>query len=252
MKRSHVPFIGVLAFTGILAATHHGSAFGGLGMVPSVRSESAGGNVTLRAMRNDDEKEKARAKVREQEAGTYIPEILLARDSSLARWKPRKPPITVWVQSRPDLEDWDEEYLESVSDAFMAWDSAMTSRAHWPSVELPIRFRMVRDSLDAEIHVTWISKFNEQISGRTRWSRDNDWWIVNASIMLAIHHQQGDRLDKSAMKAMALHEVGHLLGLDHTTNTGSIMAPRVRIRDLAAVDIATVRVLYTVPAGSLR
>ena len=242
MKRSHVPFIGALACIGTLAAAHHGSAFSGLGAVPSVRSESAGGNVTLRALRNDDEKEKARAKVREQEAGTYIPEILLARDSSLARWKPRTRPITVWVQSRPDLDDWDEEYLESVSEAFMAWDA----------VELPIRFRMVSDSTNAEIHVTWIPKFNEQISGRTRWSRDDNWWIVNASIMLAIHHQQGDRLDKSAMKAMALHEVGHLLGLDHTTNSGSIMAPRVRIRDLAPVDIATVKVLYTVPAGSLR
>ena len=118
--------------------------------------------------------------------------------------------------------------------------------------ELPVRFVMVRDSTDAEIHVTWINRFNEQISGRTKWSRDNGWWIVNASITLAIHHQQGDRLDKSAMKAMALHEVGHLLGLDHTTNPGSIMAPRVRIRDLADVDVATVKVHYSVPAGTLR
>ena len=244
MKRINVPFIGLIACIGTFAAAHHESAFPRFSTVPSVRSESAGGNVSLRALRNlrDDEKEKARAKIRDQEADTYIREILLARDSSLARWKPRTRPIPVWVQSRPDLEDWNEEYLDAVSDAFMAWDA----------VELPVRFRMVRDSTDAEIHVSWIPKFNEQISGRTRWSRDDNWWIVNASIMLAIHHQQGDRLDKSAMKAMALHEVGHLLGLDHTANAGSIMAPRVRIRELAAVDVATVRVLYSVPAGTLR
>jgi predicted Zn-dependent protease len=149
----------------------------------------------------------------------------------------------VWVQYRPDLEDWDVEYIEAVSDAFMAWDA----------VELPgLRFRMVSDSAQADIHVTWIAKFNEQISGRTRWSRDENWWIVSAGIQLAIHHQQGDRLDQSAMKAMALHEVGHLLGLDHTSNSGSIMAPRVRIRDLAPIDIKTARGLYSVAAGSLR
>jgi hypothetical protein len=210
--------------------------------VPTVRAESAGGNVSLRAFSND-EKEKARAYVREHESDTYLPEILLARDSSLARWKARPRPLAVWVQQRPDLEDWDEEYVNAVSEAFMAWDA----------VELQgLRFRMERDSTKADIEVSWVPKFNEQISGRTRWSRDENWWIVGGSIILAIHHQQGDRLDQSAMKAMALHEVGHLIGLDHTTNPGSIMAPRVRIRDLAPIDINTAKVLYSVGAGSLR
>lgn len=242
MKRIGIPFIGLVVCVSTIAATQHGSARRGATTVPAVRSESAGGNVSLRALNDDDEKEKARAKVRDGEAGTYIKEILIERDSSLARWRAREAPVTVWVQSRPDLKDWNDAYVTSVSDAFMAWDA----------VKLPVRFRMVKDSTDAEIHVTWLDKFNEPISGRTRWSRDDNWWIVNASILLAIHHQQGDQLDESAMKAMALHEVGHLLGLDHTQNVGSIMAPRVRIRDLAPIDVATVRVLYSVNAGTLR
>ena len=242
MKRSHISFIGILAFTCLLTAAHDEPAWARFGRVPAVRAESAGGNVSLRAISNDDDKEKARAKLREHENDTYLPEILLARDSSLARWKTRPRPLSVWVQQRPDLEDWDEEYVRAVSDAFMAWDS----------VKLPVGFRMESDSSKADIEVTWVAKFNEQISGRTRWSRDENWWIVGGSIVLAIHHQQGDRLDESAMKAMALHEVGHLLGLDHTTNPGSIMAPRVRIRDLAPIDINTARVLYSVGAGSLR
>ncbi|HET9425347.1 MAG TPA: matrixin family metalloprotease [Gemmatimonadaceae bacterium] len=242
MKRIVIPFIGLSACIGTLAASHARPHLGGLSSVPAIKAESAGGNVSLRAALRDDDKAKARAKVRDQEAGTYIPEILLARDSSLARWRARERPVTVWVQSRPDLSDWNPDYIDAVSDAFMSWDA----------VELPVRFRMVRDSTDAEVHVTWLDRFGEPISGRTRWSRDDGWWIVNASIMLAIHHQSGDRLDRSAMKAMALHEVGHLLGLDHTSNVGSIMAPRVRVRDLADVDVATVRVLYSVPAGTLR
>lgn len=241
MKRSHFPLLGMFAVIVAFAKTHHESA-SRPGVAPAVRAESAGGNVSLRAVRNDDDKEKARKKLREHQADTYLPEILLARDSSLARWKPRTRPLAVWVQERPDLEDWSDEYVGAVSEAFTQWDD----------VKLPIRFRMVSDSSEADVHITWLSKFNEQISGKTRWSRDENWWIVSGDIQLAIHHQQGDRLDRSAMKAMTLHEVGHLLGLDHTMNSGSIMAPRVRIRDLAEIDKTTARVLYSVGAGSLK
>jgi predicted Zn-dependent protease len=54
------------------------------------------------------------------------------------------------------------------------------------------------------------------------------------------------------MCAMALHEIGHLLGLDHTADSSSIMAPRVRVRELSDADRATVRLLYALPAGPLR
>jgi predicted Zn-dependent protease len=51
---------------------------------------------------------------------------------------------------------------------------------------------------------------------------------------------------------MALHEVGHLLGLDHAASPEHIMSARVRVRDLSEADRATVRLLYAVPAGSLK
>src|SRR5260370_989761 len=81
----------------------------------------------------------------------------------------------------------------------------------------------------AEIHVSWIDHFTQPISGRTRWSRDDDWEITDANIVLAVHHSGGERLDFESMHAMALHEVGHLLGLDHTSDSLSVMAPRVRV-----------------------
>jgi predicted Zn-dependent protease len=59
-------------------------------------------------------------------------------------------------------------------------------------------------------------------------------------------------LDEEAMRAMALHEIGHLLGLDHTQDATSIMAPKVRVRDLSAADRATVRLLYSLPPGPVR
>jgi hypothetical protein len=102
------------------------------------------------------------------------------------------------------------------------------------------------------VHVTWIDHFTQPISGRTRWSRDDDWLITDANIILAVHHSQGDALDAESMRAMALHEVGHLLGLDHTRDATSIMAPLVRARQLTDADRATVRLVYALPAGPLR
>ncbi len=247
MSRISVPFIGLVATVVAMAATRPTTA-GKWTAIPTVRNESAGGTVTLPTMKfvtgdDDDARATARAKLRNGQAGTYISEILLERDSALARWHDRPlQPVTVWVQSAPQLDDWNDDYVQSVANAFRSWDA----------VELPIRFKVVPDSAAAEVHVTWVDRFDAPISGRTRWSRDDKWWIINASIVLAVHHQQGEVLDKSAMKAMALHEVGHLLGLDHTIDPGSIMAPRVRVRDLTDVDKATIKLIYSIPAGALR
>jgi predicted Zn-dependent protease len=119
----------------------------------------------------------------------------------------------------------------------------------WSALRLPVRFTFVDDSANAEVHVNWIDRFNEPISGRTRWARDDDWVITDANITLAVHHNRGEQLDEDAMRAMALHEIGHLLGLDHTTDSLSIMAPKVRVRQLSDADRATVRLLYALPAG---
>jgi hypothetical protein len=137
------------------------------------------------------------------------------------------------------VRDFTKDYVEKVRAAFEEWDA----------LELPVRFAFVTDSAGAEVHVNWVDHFNEPISGRTRWARDDDWIITDANIVLAIHHSQGDQLDEQAMRAMAMHEIGHLLGLDHTTDNQSIMAARVRVRELSDMDRATVRLLYALPAG---
>jgi hypothetical protein len=191
----------------------------------------------------DDDRAAIRRKVRDAEATTYIADILHQRDSSLARWADRNGiPLTVWIQPRSSVHGFAASYIANVRDAFREWDA----------LHLPVSFAFVNDSADADVHVNWIDRFDEPISGRTRWARDDDWAITDANIMLAVHHHQGDQLDDDAMRAMALHEIGHLLGLDHTTDSLSIMAPRVRVRELSDADRATIRLLYALPAGPLR
>ena len=175
--------------------------------------------------------------------GTYISEILGERDSALARWPERlTQPVRVWVGSNPAIEGWDDSYPDRVRDAF----------DQWADLGIPVKFTFVRDSTDADVHVSWIDHFDSPISGKTVWARDSKWWIVSANITLALHHNAGELLDPKAIHAIALHEVGHLLGLDHTADTTNIMTARVRVRDLSEADRATMKLLYSLPPGSVK
>jgi hypothetical protein len=184
-----------------------------------------------------------RRRIQLGENGTYIGEILGERDSALARWPERTTqPVRVWVGNNPTIEGWDATYPDRVRDAF----------DQWSNLGIPVKFTFVRDSVDADVHVSWIDHFDSPISGKTIWARDSKWWIVTANITLALHHNAGELLDARAIHAIALHEVGHLLGLDHTADTANIMTARVRVRDLSEADRATMKLLYSLPPGSVK
>jgi hypothetical protein len=184
-----------------------------------------------------------RRRLMEGETGTYIGDILGARDSALARWPERLvDPLRVWIQSGDSIADWKPEFVDQTRDAFVTWQNT----------GVPVAFVFVHDSSSADVHVTWRDHFDEQISGKTMWARDENWWIVEANISIALHHNRGEPLDASAVRAIALHEVGHLLGLDHSADTTNIMTARVRVRDLSVADRATMRLLYSLPPGSVK
>lgn len=181
-------------------------------------------------------------RVRELSGGTFINDVIAAHDSALARWPDRLVnPLRVWIQNGTWLSDWDDERSAIVRRAFTSWSET----------GLPLLFTFVLDSAAADVHVTWTDRFNESISGKTLWAHNDAWWIVDASIQLAVHHRDGTALDPDATRAIALHEVGHLIGLDHTRDTTSIMTPRVRVKELSTADRSTAFLLYSLPPGPL-
>ncbi|HEX4684168.1 MAG TPA: matrixin family metalloprotease [Gemmatimonadaceae bacterium] len=253
MKRAVIPFLSLALGICVLGAfqsspiaepkpvRHVGISSGALArMLAAVTAMPSRGNDDHD---DNDDHTAARRRLLEGQAGTYIGDILLERDSSLARWPDREGmPLSVWIQPKSPLANFSSAFVGQVREAFREWDE----------VELPLHFRFVNDSASAEVHVTWIDRFDEPISGRTRWERDDAWEITSANIVLALRHHQGDRLDDESVRAMALHEIGHLLGLDHTTDSLSVMAPKVRVRQLSQADRATARLLYALPSGPVR
>jgi hypothetical protein len=174
--------------------------------------------------------------------GTFIDDMLREGDSTLARWPVRaSAPIAVWVERATHVPGWREEFAAHARDAFWRWEL----------VGLPLRFVVVADSAAAEVHV----RFTERLSvgtriGSTRRVHDQHWWVVDADITIATHSVDGRPLDESTVRTAALHEVGHLLGLGHAADTTSIMAPRAYgTTDLSPRDLATVRLLYSLPPG---
>ena len=173
---------------------------------------------------------------------TYIDAILAQRNDYVARWIDRRDhPITVWVQPKasPNIRDFWPDFRDRVRDAFYTWAAA----------GVPLRFLFVDDSMAAEVRVRWVDKFSDQAAGKTYWARDQNWWIVDADIELAVHRSTGEAFDGQAVRTIALHEVGHLIGLDHSPNTEDVMSARVHVTGLSAADLRTASLIYKLPPG---
>lgn len=187
-----------------------------------------------------------RAVIASRGTGTFIPDILRLSDSTLQRWPDRRAtPLRVYVSDEGPKASGHvrDDYLQAVREAFTIWEG----------VELPIRFAFVTDSALADITVSWVTDFNgDPVLGRTKVVRDSKFWIVRSDVQLAtMRRDASGQLDPTVVRALAIHEIGHGIGLDHASDTTVIMAPKIRARAITVADKATAQLLYSVPPGSV-
>jgi hypothetical protein len=162
---------------------------------------------------------------------------ILGDPAPVPRWPARlSDPIRVWIEPSPMLG-----FDERVRGAF----------GEWTDIGLPLRFVFVDRARDAEIRVRWTDQL-ERKTGNTVWRVDRDGWMHASDVLLATHLSDGRVLDVRSLRAIALHEVGHAIGLAHSDDRHDVMAPLVRVASLSPEDRATARMLYALPAGHLR
>lgn len=184
-----------------------------------------------------------RRRIRESAGFTYLNEIVAAsRDSMLHRWvRGADDPVRVWF-APPGAAGANPGFDDAVRDAF----------ARWTLSGVPVRFAFVDDSARADVLVRWRAQFDTDRTGQTDLAWDGDGRLVSAVVTIATHDPRGRPLGAEDVRAVALHEVGHVLGLDHSPDSADVMFPTTIAHDLSARDVATAILLYDLAPGSLR
>jgi len=202
-------------------------------------------SVTLQAQpgRVIDPAAKSEFLRRIRESGTYLPTMIAESDSMLRRWPDRvSRPLRVFLEPS-DVDGVNADKLRSVRDAFRRWERVP---------EIPVDFAYVDTADDADVTVKWIRSFSMERAGQAEVLWQMDGWLRSGTLTLATHTQRGRPLSTDAVFTVALHEIGHLLGLGHSDDPHDVMFPTTGVHDLTRRDRQTAMLLYLVPPGSLK
>lgn len=184
-----------------------------------------------------------RRRIRASAGLTYLNEIVAASaDSMLHRWDNRiLDRVRVWlVPSR--VANFQPSFLDAVRRAFQQWQEA----------GVPVRFNLDADSASAEVQFRWRIQFEGERTGQTELVWDEDGHLVHGTVTLATFDPKGQPLGPEDVRVVAEHEIGHLIGLDHSPDSTDLMFTPTKVRDLSARDIQTALLLYRLAPGSLR
>jgi len=184
-----------------------------------------------------------RRRIRASAGLTYLNDIVAASaDSGLHRWDNRtSPPVRVYLTTAT-VANFQPAFLDAVRNAFQAWEQA----------GVPVRFALDADSASAEVRFQWRIQFEGERTGQTDLEWDADGRLTGGVVTLATFDPKGQPLTSDDLRVMAMHEIGHLIGLDHSHDPGDLMYAAPKVRELSARDIATALLLYQLAPGLLR
>jgi hypothetical protein len=164
--------------------------------------------------------------------------------------------IRVLVVPQDDASWWKPSYLNATLRSIAEWNNAVQAFAlNYSNFAYLSELRMVPTvshalSYSFDVYVSWTQALSASADeiGLTTTTYGSSGMIINSTIRLAAEDSRGDVLKEVDMQNVALHELGHSLGLRHSSYSGDVMYPRLAlnhpVEGLSTLDLFGVSTVF--------
>ncbi len=180
-----------------------------------------------------------RLRLRAEGPRHYLDSLCGETDSIVRRWTPGDSILPMAIVPG-GAENFVPELAPELRDAFDQWHPGAVG----------LRFVEQRDSAGAKLLIRWVDTLEANRAGATDITWDRTGRIHHVVVTLATRSPTTGRpFSPAVRRTIALHELGHALGLPHSWNPQDMMHPIATAPELTDRDRFSLRLLYELPTG---